>query len=491
MGYIAIDLGAESGRVMAGMLEDGKLQLHQVHRFSNQPVRCNGVLYWNFLQLWHDILDGLQRAVATYGAEWEGIGVDTWGVDFGLLDEQRQLLGNPVHYRDSRTRGVMKSTFEVCSKQEIFASTGLQFLEFNSLYQLMSMKHQQSSQLDAAKTFLMMPDLFHYALSGVRCAEYTIASTTQMLNANSCNWDKDLMERLGLPSRMLPKIAMPGTVIGTILPEVATRTGLAPQTPVIAPAAHDTASAVAAVPAKSGKDWAYLSSGTWSLMGVELNRPLINGSVERYNFTNEGGVDGKIRLLRNIAGLWLVQECRRSIARSGREYSYAELAQKASEAPPLESWVDPDAEAFVAPADMPEAIRQYCVQTAQKPPLDEAVLIRTCLESLVLKYRWTLCKLEELTGRQLQKLHIVGGGVQNTLLCQLTADCTGRTVIAGPVEATASGNILVQAMARGRIGGLEELRHIVRQSGDTVTYQPNEQNRGYWDNAYKKFSRLL
>ncbi|MEO6907290.1 MAG: FGGY family carbohydrate kinase, partial [Abditibacteriaceae bacterium] len=268
MKYIAIDLGAESGRVMAGILEDDKLQLHQAHRFANQPVRCNGVLYWDYLRLWHDICEGIQRAVATFGKEWDGIGVDTWGVDFGLLDDRRQLLGNPVHYRDSRTSGIMEEVLDKLPRQEIFASTGTQFISFNTLYQLKALKHQNSAQLKVAHTMLLMPDLFHYALSGVRSAEYTIASTTQMLNANSRSWDKDLLKRVGLSPQILPEVAMPGTVLGMVLPEVASRTGLDPQTPVIAPAGHDTASAVAAVPASSKNNWAYLSSGTWSLMGV-------------------------------------------------------------------------------------------------------------------------------------------------------------------------------------------------------------------------------
>jgi len=490
MKYIAIDLGAESGRVMAGILEDDKLQLHQTHRFANQPVRCNGVLYWDYLRLWHDICEGIQRAVAAFGKDWDGIGVDTWGVDFGLLDDRHQLLGNPVHYRDGRTHGIMKSTFDVCSQEQIFASTGAQFLEFNTLYQLMALKNQHSIQLKSAQTLLLMPDLLHFALSGVRSAEYTIASTTQMLNANGRSWDKDLLDRLGLSSQILPEVTLPGTVLGKVLPEVAARTGLNPLTLVIAPAGHDTASAVAAVPASSKRNWAYLSSGTWSLMGVELDKPLINADVQKYNFTNEGGVGGKIRFLKNIAGLWLVQECRRSLAGDGREYSYAELTQKAREVEALESWINPDDAAFVAPNDMPQAISEYCVKTGQTPPQNESTLIRICLESLALKYRWTLEKLEELTGRKLDVLHIVGGGTQNTLLCQLTADCLGRKVIAGPVEATASGNILVQAMARGHVASLEHLRQIVRNSWDVVTYEPQENQQSYWDNAYSKFCDL-
>lgn len=491
MKYIAVDLGAESGRVMAGILEDDKLELHQTHRFANEPVRCNGVFYWDFLRLWHDICEGIQCAVATFGSEWDGIGVDTWGVDFGLLDDRGQLLGNPVHYRDGRTHGVMKSTFAICPKEQIFASTGAQFLELNTLYQLMALKNQHSIQFKSAQTLLLMPDLLHYALSGVRSAEYTIASTTQMINANDCIWDNDLLQRLKLPTQILPEVTMPGTVLGNVLPEVVKRTGLDPQTPVIAPAGHDTASAVAAVPAENKDNWAYLSSGTWSLMGVELDKPLINAAVQKYNFTNEGGVGGKIRFLKNIAGLWLVQECRRSLARNGCEYSYAELTQKASEAEPLSSWINPDDAAFVAPADMPQAIREYCVSTCQNPPEDEAALIRVCLESLALKYRWTLEKLERLTGRKLDVLHIVGGGTQNTLLCQLTADCLNRTVIAGPVEATASGNVLVQAMARGHVADLAHLRQIVRNSWEVVTYEPQQNQEAYWDNAYSKFRRLM
>lgn len=491
MKFLAIDLGAESGRVMAGMLENDKLELHQMHRFANQPVHCNGMFYWDFLRLWHDICEGLQHAAAEYGPQWDGIGVDTWGVDFGLLDEKGQLLGNPVHYRDARTNGMMECTFRKLSKADIFASTGVQFMELNTLYQLMALKQQNPAQLKNAQTLLLMPDLFHYALTGVRGAEYTIASTTQLLNAKNRIWDEELLHRLELPSRLLPEVTMPGTVQGTLLPEVAARTGLDPQTPVILAGGHDTACAVAAVPAEGKNHWAFLSSGTWSLMGVELEQPLINDEVARYNFTNEGCVDGKIRLLKNIAGLWLVQQCRQSFARAGREYTYAELAEKAAEAEPLQSWIDPDNAAFGSPADMPQAIRDFCVSTAQKPPRDEGALIRTCLESLALKYRWALEALDLLTKKPLEVLHVVGGGTQNTLLCQLTADCIGRPVIAGPVEATASGNILMQAIARKQIRDLAHLRQVVGRSWDTVTYLPNSSQHNYWENAYSKFLRLL
>ncbi|MBV9865912.1 MAG: rhamnulokinase [Abitibacteriaceae bacterium] len=488
--FAAVDLGAESGRVLIGDFDGERVQLEEAQRFPNVPVRALDTLYWDVLRLWNDIQDGLAKAAASHGAELSGIGVDTWGVDFGLLDANDALLGNPVHYRDKRNEGMMEVAFTTLSRQDIFDITGLQYLSFNTLFQLLALKKQNSPQLEIARTLLMMPDLLHFWLTGTKSSEYTIASTSQMLNAQSRTWDQDLLSRFELPTQILPSITAPGTVIGTVRASVAERTGITDQTPVIAPGSHDTASAVVAVPAE-GNNWAYLSSGTWSLMGIELPEPLINDRVAELNFTNEGGVGNTIRFLKNIAGLWLVQECRRTWQRAGEEYSYAELTQRAAEAEPLQAFIEPDHPSFVAPAAMPQAIRECCQRTGQTPPDGIGATVRCCLESLALKYRWTLERLEELRGSRLEVLHIVGGGTQNKLLSHLTADCIQRPVIAGPVEATATGNILVQAMARGELSNLSDIRAVVRRSFSPETFEPDTQAAGHWDAAYEKYLSLL
>jgi rhamnulokinase len=486
--FAAVDLGAESGRVVVGSFDGKTVRLEEAHRFANVPVRAAGTLHWDVLRLWNDILDGLAMARQAHG-ELVGIGVDTWGVDFGLLDANASLLGNPVHYRDARNDGVMEHAFEIVPRDEIFARTGLAFLPFNTLYQLLALKRGNSPQLQIASGLLLMPDLLHCWLSGTCAAEYTIASTSQMLDARTRTWDSELLKRLDLPTRLLPDLIAPGTTLGHLRDEVAARTGLDKSTRVIAPGAHDTASAVAAVPFQNGSG-AYLSSGTWSLMGVELDEPLINARVAELNFTNEGGVGGKIRFLKNIAGLWLVQECRRVWARAGQEYSYAELTERAAKATPFGAMIEPDDAAFAAPASMPQTIVEYCRSNGQTPPSGVDAIVRCCLESLALKYRWTLEKLEELRAQKIETLHIVGGGTQNKLLSQLTADAIGRPVVAGPVEATATGNILMQAMARGELSTLPELREVVRHSFEVETFEPRAEYLPQWDEVYQKFLTL-
>jgi rhamnulokinase len=487
--FAAVDLGAESGRVVVGSFDGKTVALEEAHRFSNTPVRAAGTLHWDVLRLWNDIQDGLSRAHHAHG-ELAGIGVDTWGVDFGLFDSNAALLGNPVHYRDARNDGVMERAFEVVPRDEIFARTGLAFLPFNTLFQLLALKTQNSPQLQIASSLLFTPDLLHYWLTGTRAAEYTIASTSQMLDARTRNWDEELLGKLDLPTRLLPDLIAPGTALGHLREDVASRTGLAPSTHVIAPGAHDTASAVAAVPF-SNDNGAYLSSGTWSLMGIELDEPLINDRVAELNFTNEGGVGGKIRFLKNIAGLWLVQECRRAWnVTTGRKFSYARLTELAERAAPFRSMIEPDDPTFAAPDSMSRAIVNYCKAHNQPAPREEGEFVRCCLEGLALKYRWTLEKLEELRGRKIETLHVVGGGTQNKLLTQLTADAIGRPVITGPVEATATGNILTQAMARGELSTLAELREVVRNSFEVETFEPRAEYSGQWDEAYQKFLAL-
>lgn len=491
--FAAVDLGAESGRVVVGSFDGKKLQLEETHRFPNASVRvCTGeasTLYWDVLRLWNDIQDGLTKAHQTHG-ELAGIGVDTWGVDFGLFDVNGALLGNPVHYRDARNEGMMERAFEVLPRRDIFERTGLQFMPFNTLYQLLALREQNSPQLEIAQSLLFMPDLLHCWLTGTCAAEYTIASTSQMLDARARTWDEELLQLLDIPRRILPDIVAPGTALGHLRPEVAARTGLDESTHVIAPGAHDTASAVAAVPFGE-KGGAYLSSGTWSLMGVELDEPLINDRVAELNFTNEGGVGGKIRFLKNIAGLWLVQECRRAwMAQSGKEYTYDDLTQRASGASSFGAVLEPDDPRFVAPASMPQAIAEYAAATGQAAPQYKGEFVRCCLESLALKYRWTLEKLEELRGEKIETLHIVGGGTQNRLLSRLSSDAIGRPVVAGPIEATATGNILTQAMARGELSTLAEMREVVRNSFEVEYYEPGTDDTDRWDAAYEKFLSL-
>jgi len=484
--YAAIDLGAESGRVVVGLFNGEKLTLEETHRFANVPVRLDQTLHWDILSLWHSIGDGLGKAASAHGSDLSGIGADTWGVDFALLDQSDALLGNPVHYRDARTDGMMQRAFETLSREKIFGITGLQFMPFNSLFQLLALKEQGSPQLEIARTFLFLPDLLHFWLSGEKANEYTIASTSQMLDAHARDWSGELLRAFDLP-QIFPAMKKPGTQLGTIRQSVAERSGLAQSTPVFLPGCHDTASAIVAVPFAPDSRAAYLSSGTWSLMGIEVAEPIIDARTQDLQFTNEGGAAGTIRLLKNIAGLWLVQECRRIWAREGREFSYAELARLASEASPLQSFIEPDDAAFAAPQNMPAAIRDYCNRTNQTPPDGIGATVRCCLESLALKYRWAFENLGELQGAPLEVLHIVGGGSQNTLLNQLAADSLGCPVICGPIEATAAGNILTQMMARGEIANLADARAIVRCSFELETYQPRKENRAAWNDAYAKF----
>ncbi|MBI3944450.1 MAG: rhamnulokinase [Armatimonadetes bacterium] len=484
--FLAMDLGAESGRGVVGLLAEGRLRLEEVHRFPNGSVRVLDSMHWDVLRLFTEMKTALARCVQAHGADVQGIGVDTWGVDFALLGRGDVLLGNPYHYRDRRTDGMVEEAFRRVPRAEIFERTGIQFMRINTLYQLLAMRVQASPLLDAAETLLLMPDLFHFFLTGSKVSEFSIATTTQFYDPRRRDWARDVLEKMDLPARILPGIVPPGTAVGRLLPSVAAETGTG-RIPVIAPACHDTGAAVAAVPAL-GTDWCYLSSGTWSLLGVETPEPLMDARALRHNFTNEGGVGGTFRFLKNIMGLWLVQECRRAWEREGRRCSYDELTRLAAEAPPLVSLVDPDDESFLAPADMPAAIRAFCARTGQPEPSGAGPTIRCALESLALKYRRVVEQLEKIRGRSLEVVHIVGGGSQNRLLNQFTADATGRPVIAGPVEATAAGNVLVQAIARGHLGSLADARAVVRRSFDVETFQPRAS--GDWEAAYARCLRL-
>jgi rhamnulokinase len=490
--YLAVDMGASSGRVLAGLFDGQRLKLEEVSRFENGAVLAAGRMYWDLLAQWSHVVNGLRAAGVKFGDRVSSIGVDTWGVDFGLLGRGDELLGNPYHYRDRRTAGILDKAFAIVSREDIFAETGLQFMEFNTLFQLLAMKLENSPLLDSAQSLLMIPDLFHWLLTGEKANELTDASTTQFYNPQTKAWATPLLERFGLPAGILGRIAEPGTRLGRLRKSVADETGLR-GAEVVLPGTHDTASAVMAVPAASQSgakpDWCYISSGTWSLMGVEVPQPVVTDKCRQLNFTNEGGVGGTTRLLKNIAGLWLVQECRRVWKLAGNDLGFDELVRRAAASPPLVSLVDPDDARFVAPADMPAALREFCQQTGQPVPDGEGAVVRCALESLALRYRLVLGWLEELIGGRISTIHIVGGGAQNRLLCQMAADATARRVLAGPVEATAIGNVLLQAVAANHIGSIPQAREVIRRSFDVEEYTP--QNTAPWDAAFQRFQGLV
>jgi rhamnulokinase len=484
---LAIDLGAESGRAILGRFDGGRLELCEVHRFTNTPVNLPDGLHWDALRLLAEIKQGIALAAHKEGVNLVGLGIDTWGVDFGLLDGQGALIGNPYHYRDSRTDGMMEEAFRRVPRQDIFMQTGIQFMQLNSLYQLLAMVNQQSPALEVAHTFLTMPDLFNYWLVGCKVCEFSNATTTQCYDPQQAGWAVPMLEALGIPTHIFPKVVPPGSVLGNLSQAVVMELGVA-SIPVIAPACHDTGSAVAAVPA-SGHDFAWISSGTWSIMGVETAAPLIDAKTLAFNMTNEGGVNGTFRLSKNIMGLWLVQECRHTWARQGEELSYDEMVRLASEAQPLQYVVDPDAPEFLKHGDMPTRIQAYCARSGQKVPQTKGEILRCALEGLALKYRWVLERLEEVDGRHFGTIHIVGGGTKNRLLSQLAADATGRVVMAGPAEATATGNLLMQALALRHIASLVEGRELVRRSFRLETFEPHPSPA--WEDAYQKLLSLV
>jgi rhamnulokinase len=474
---LALDLGASGGRAILGSLDGQRLRLTALHRFPNGPMRILEHLYWDAPGLFREIKTALSRCAAR-DVVLDGIGIDTWGVDYGLLSADGALLGLPHHYRDGRTRGMFAKAFHRVPREEIYARTGIQFLEFNTLYQLLAHACGLDCELlDTTATLLLMPDLFRYWLTGSRQSEHTIASTSQLYDVAAGCWDLDLCARLGLPTGCLPPIVPPGTVVSPLATAIQEECGCGP-CDVIATASHDTAAAVAAVPA-CGDDWAYISSGTWSLVGVELPAPLRTTEALAANVTNEGGVGGTVRLLKNVAGLWLVQECQRAWQQAGQPFSFEQLVALATSTPRGQYFVDPDDECFVEPGDMPRRIQASCAERGQPVPQTPGEIVRCILESLALKYRFVVEQLERLTGRALRVIHVVGGGARNKLLGQLTADVTGRPVIAGPAEATAVGNILVQALAHGRINSLADIRRVVAQSTRLRRYQPRDTQ--VWD----------
>ena len=486
--FIGIDLGASGGRVLLGRWDGNGFKLEELHRFLNGPVSVLGHLYWDVLYLWAEIKTGLARYSSLYGEPLAGMGVDTWGVDFALIDEQGRLLGNPCHYRDPRTEGMAQLAFQRMPRKEIFQRTGIQFMQINTVFQLLSMVEEKSSRLSSAEMFLMIPDLFHYWLSGCKVTEYTNASTTQMLSGKGRSWDRELITRLGIPSDILPPITPPGTVMGNIRSDVAAEVGFSHPVSIIAPATHDTASAVAAIP-NLDRNSAYISSGTWSLMGVELNEPLINEKSLSLNFTNEGGVEGTFRLLKNIAGLWPLQECKRIWQNEGNDPGWEQLLALAEQADAFQSLIDLDSPEFLSPENMPRSIRNYCKQTGQPEPSDAGAMVLCILESLALKYRWGLEALESLVGRRLDTIHIVGGGSRNDLLCQFCSNACDRHVIAGPAEATALGNIMVQAISTGFLPNITSGREAIAASIRQRHFEPRSVSE--WQDAYSRFFQLI
>ena len=471
--YLAIDLGAESGRVIAGLWNGKSLRLEEIHRFPNGPVPLAGTLRWDVMRLLAEIQNGLALAGKKYGRNIVSVSADTWGVDFALLSKNGELLDQPYHYRDARTNGMMEKAFKRVPRSEIFAQTGLQFMQLNTLYQLLALKEGHPELLEAADCLLMMPDFIHWALCGSRTVEFTIGSTTQCMNPVTRNWASGLLKKFGLPARIFPKVVMPGTKLGVLRPSVAGLAGLG-KIQVIAPPSHDTASAVTGVPtSRTGTaNWAYISSGTWSIMGIEAAKASLSARTLELGLTNEGGIDGTYRLSRNIVGMWLVQQCKRAFEARGRKHSYDGLARLAAKALALRSLIDPDDSRFFNPPDMPKAIRDFCRETKQPVPKTEGELIRCAYESLALKYREMVGSLEELTGNRIEVIHIVGGGLRNKILNQFTANACERPVIAGPVEATAMGNLLVQVRASGELSSLAEMREVVRRSTKPVRYEP-------------------
>jgi rhamnulokinase len=477
---LAVDLGASGGRVVSGAFDGRLLELEELHRFENGPVPLAGQLVWDLPRLWQEVTEGLRAAAARHGQGVSSVGVDTWGVDFAFLGSDGGLLANPVCYRDPRTSGMCAVAEAIVPRPEIFAATGLQFMEINSLYQLLALARGSSSVLAAADRLLMIPDLFHWLLCGATSNERTNASTTQCFDPRTSDWAFPLLERFSLPRGIFGPISQPGTNLGQLRPEVSIMTGLT-QVEVILPGTHDTASAVAAVPAdeppSSRPDWCYVSLGTWALVGAELDRPLLSPECLARNFTNEAGVGETTRLLKNLCGLWLVQQCRAAWQRAGQAWSWDQLTALAAEAPPLVTIIDPNDPSLVAPTDMPAAIRALARAAGEPVPETTAATVRAALESVAAAIRRTLVELDGLVGRRVSRVHVVGGGVQNALLCQMIADATGRPVVAGPVEATAIGNLLVQLLARDGAVDLRAVRRVVRDSFEPVQYTPRDTAR--------------
>ncbi|MCC6058436.1 MAG: rhamnulokinase [Desulfurococcaceae archaeon] len=487
---LAFDLGASSCRAMIGFVDEKekKVRVEELYRWPNYMVRIGDSLYWDVLRIWHEMKQAIKLAYKKYGNKLVSIGVDTWGIDFALLDEKGELLSNPHTYRDPRTEGIMEEVLRIIPREKLYERTGIQFWRINTLFQLYSMVKRRDPILRIAKTFLMVPDLFNYWLSGTIAAEFTEATTTQFLDPRVKNWAYDVLEALGIPTHIFPPVIEPTTKLGKIHPKVVVELDISRDIEVIAPATHDTASAIAAAPMVD-ENAGYVSSGTWSLVGIELPEPLINRKAMEYNYTNEGGAFNTITFLRNIQGMWLVEECRRVLAEKGIQLTYDEILKMASEAKPFKAFIDPDDDRFVAPLNMVEAINSFLEETKQEKPSGIGELFRVIFESLALKYRLVFEQAEDLIGRKLTHINIFGGGSRNWFLNQLTADFTNKVVYAGPEEATSIGNVLLQVAGLGIIKSLKELREYVRNSYKITMFEPKHTKEH--DDAYNKFLDII
>lgn len=481
---LAFDFGASSGRAMLGSFDGERIKLEEIHRFSNDPVVINKTMYWDILRLMHEIKQGLIKAKVY---DFESIGIDTWGVDFGLLDQKGNLLENPVHYRDIRTQGMLEESFKKISKERFYKITGNQFMELNTVFQLLSLVKERPELLERVDKMLLMPDLMNYMLTGNKATEYSIASTTQLLNANNRNWSDEVLESLEIPKNILTHIIKTGTKVGILSEEIANELEI-PRVEVIAVAEHDTQSAMIAVPAKE-EDFIFLSCGTWSLLGTELTEPIINEKSNTYNITNEGGYGDKISFLKNIIGLWLIQESRRQWIREGKEYSFVELEKEASITKPFKCFIDPDAPEFVAPGNIPKRIREFCHRTGQEIPETMGEIVRCIDESLALKYRIALEEIKDCTNKNYENIYIVGGGNQSSLLCQMTANACKCNVVSGSSEATVLGNVIIQFISLGIIKDIKTARVIISKSNEIKHYR--NQDEEIWNEAYKRFKEIL
>lgn len=482
---LAFDFGASSGRAILGTFDGEKITLKEVHRFSNDPVKVGHTFYWDVLRLFHEIKQGILKA-KQYG-EIDSIGIDTWGVDFGLIDEKGYLLENPVHYRDERNVGMIDEARKYMSRTEMYDRTGIQFMDFNTLFQLLSIRKNRPELLERADRLLFMPDLFAYMLTNKMVSEYSIATTSQMVNIDTQDWDYDLLRTMKIPTHILCKIVPSGTKMGYLRRSLRAELGL-DRIPVISVCGHDTQSAITAIPSES-KDFAFISSGTWSLFGTELEEPVVNEKARKLNVTNEGGYDYTTAFLKNICGLWLIQESRRQWIREGKEYSYAELEQEALKAEPFRCFIDPDAPDFVAMGDMPERVREFCRKTNQYVPETVGEVMRCIYESLAMKYKYVLAGIEDCVEKKYDRIHVMGGGTKDTFLCALTASSCNRTVYAGPIEATVLGNVAVQLMASGAIKDIAEARKIIAKGENLKVYNPVDADK--WEEAYKDFVKIV
>lgn len=485
--YLAIDFGAGSGRAIVGILSNNKIELQEVHRFPNKTVNVLGSLHWNILLLFDELKRGIVKAIQNGHQDIQSIAVDTWGVDFGFVNKDNQIAGLPFAYRDIRTNGMLERAFELMPKNEIYGFTGIQLMQINTAFQLLSMVESKSSLLKSTDKLLFIPDIFNFLLTGEKKSEYTIASTSQLLNAKDKKWEKKIFSELNLPMNLMSDIVMPGTKIGNLHSSICNSVGLE-SADVIAVGSHDTASAVAAVP-NLGNNWAFISSGTWSLIGIETDSPIINKKSLKYNFTNEGGVGGKIRFLRNIMGMWIIQQLKKEWELEGDEYSYSELSEMATQAISFKCVIDPDNSDFLNPESMVEAINKFCIKTNQEYPQNKGEYVRCVLESLAFKYRLLIDKINLFKDEKIDTINIVGGGSQNDLLNQFTSNSTGLKVIAGPVEATAFGNIMVQAITVGKIKNIKEGREIVANSVNLSEYYPSQ--KLVWDQEFRKANRII